>query len=163
MAAFAYANAMRLQSIIGKHSFDHRERDVRATDLAREVEERIRRGTGGHQGLAVDEHVTRLRDQLLPLVERAHRTARENIEAIRRTRQVPAMRVERAEAVNIRLVAPRPGKTDGTRTSRNASTTRSLRIGARAPMRSTVPRRDHRRSLTHKSRLCGSVFGISAP
>jgi hypothetical protein len=89
-----------------QHSFDHRERDVRATDLAREVEERIRRGTRGHQSLAVDEHVTRLRVQLLPLVERAHRTARENIEAIRRTRQVPAMRVERAEAVNIRLMAP---------------------------------------------------------
>src|SRR5271154_5284100 len=59
-----------------------------------------------HHGLAVEEHIARLRDQLLPLVERAHRTARESIEAIRRTRQVPAMRVERAEAVNIRLVAP---------------------------------------------------------
>jgi hypothetical protein len=61
---------------------------------------------GDIQGLAVEEHVTRLRDQLLPLAERAHRTARESIEAIRRTRQVPAMRVERAEAVNIRLMAP---------------------------------------------------------
>jgi hypothetical protein len=58
------------------------------------------------RGLAVEEHVARLRDQLLPLVERAHRTARDSIEAIRRTRQAPAMRVERAEAVEIRLVAP---------------------------------------------------------
>jgi hypothetical protein len=42
----------------------------------------------------------------LPLVERAHRTARESIEAIGRMRQVPSMRVERAEAVNIVLLAP---------------------------------------------------------
>src|SRR5271170_5657565 len=33
-----------------QHRSDHRERDVRATDLAREVEERIRRATGGHSG-----------------------------------------------------------------------------------------------------------------
>ena len=50
--------------------------------------------------------MARLRDQLLPLAERAHRTARETIEAISRMRRIPAMRVERAEAVNIRLMAP---------------------------------------------------------
>src|SRR5271169_2070421 len=60
------------------------------------------------QGLAVEEHVARLRDQLLPLVERAHRPVRESIEAIGRMRQVPSMRVERAEAVNIVLLAPGP-------------------------------------------------------
>jgi hypothetical protein len=58
------------------------------------------------QGLAVEEHVARLRDQPLPLVERAHRTARESTEAIGRMRRMPAMPVERAEAVEIRLVPP---------------------------------------------------------
>ena len=50
--------------------------------------------------------MTQLRDQLLPLVERAHRTARESIEAIGRMRRMPAIRVARAKAVEIRLVAP---------------------------------------------------------
>ena len=58
------------------------------------------------QGLAVEEHVAPLRDQLLPLVERAHRTVRESVEAIGHMRQAPARRVERAEAVNIVLLPP---------------------------------------------------------
>ena len=57
----------------------------------------------------VEDYVARLRDQLLPLVERVHRTARESIEAIRPMRQTPAMRVERAEAVNVVLIAASAG------------------------------------------------------
>src|SRR5271169_2622710 len=34
-----------------QHGADHRERDVRATDVARKVEERLRRATGGHPRL----------------------------------------------------------------------------------------------------------------
>jgi hypothetical protein len=47
-----------------------------------------------------------LRDKVLPLVEKSHRIAREGIESIARIRQMPSLRVERAEAVNIVLVAP---------------------------------------------------------
>jgi hypothetical protein len=54
---------------------------------------------------AVEEHVALLRDKLLPLVEKSHRLAREGIEALR-MRQAPSLRVERAEAVNVVLVAP---------------------------------------------------------
>jgi hypothetical protein len=106
MAVVAYANAMRLQSIIGNTALIL-EREMFGQPTLRA---KWKSAYGGRpediRGLAVDEHVTRLRDQLPPLLERAHRTARKSIEAIRRTRQVPAMRFERAEAVNIRLVAP---------------------------------------------------------
>jgi hypothetical protein len=70
------------------------------------MEEAVRRPPEDIQGLAVEEHVARLRDKLLPLVERSHRVARESIEAISRIRLAPSIAVERAEAVSIRLVAP---------------------------------------------------------
>jgi hypothetical protein len=57
------------------------------------------------QGLAVEEHVARLRDKLLPLVEKSHRIARESVEAVSRMRQVPALSVERTEAVNVVLIS----------------------------------------------------------
>jgi hypothetical protein len=57
-------------------------------------------------GLAVEEHVARLRDQLLPLAEKAQRLARENIEAIGRMSRQPAMTVERAEKINVVLISP---------------------------------------------------------
>ena len=106
MAVVAYANAMRLQSMIGNTALIiESEMFGQPTLRAKWMNE-----YGGRpediQGLAVEEHVARLRDQLLPLVERAHRTARESIEAIGRMRQAPSMRVERAEAVNIVLLAP---------------------------------------------------------
>jgi hypothetical protein len=106
MAVVAYANAMRLQSMIGNTAL------VIESEMFGQptLRAKWKSAYGGRpedvQGFAVEEHVARLRDQLLPLVERAHRTARESIEAIRRTRQVPAIRVERAKAVEIRLVAP---------------------------------------------------------
>jgi hypothetical protein len=55
-------------------------------------------------GLAVEEHVARLRDKLLPLVEKSHRIARESIEAISRLRQAPSLSVERSEGIRIVLV-----------------------------------------------------------
>jgi hypothetical protein len=106
MAVIAYANAMRLQSMIGN------------TSLLIEMEmfgqptlrAKWKKEYGGRpediQGLAVEDHVARLRDKLLPLVEKSHRIARENIQAITRMRQTPSMAVERSEAVNILLVAP---------------------------------------------------------
>ena len=106
MAVVAYANAMRLQSMIGNTALIIESEMFGQPTLRAKYNSTHGGRAGDIQGLAVEEHVTRLRDQLLPLVERAHRTVRESIEAIRRMRQVPAMRVERAEAVEIRLVAP---------------------------------------------------------
>jgi hypothetical protein len=106
MAVVAYANAMRLQSMIGNTALIIESEMFGQPTLRAKWKSAYGGRPGDIQGLAVEEHVARLRDQLLPLVERAHRTARESIEAIGRMRRMPAMRVERAEAVEIRLVAP---------------------------------------------------------
>jgi hypothetical protein len=106
MAVVAYANAMRLQAMIGNTALIIESEMFGQPTLRAKWKSAYGGRPEDIQGLAVEEHIARLRDQLLPLVARAHRTARESIEAIRRTRQVPAMRVESAEAVNIRLVAP---------------------------------------------------------
>jgi hypothetical protein len=106
MAVVAYANAMRLQSMIGNTALIIESEMFGQPTLQAKWKNQYGGRAEDIRGLAVEEHVARLRDQLLPLVERAHRTARESIEAISRMRQAPAMRVERAEAVSIRLMAP---------------------------------------------------------
>ena len=66
-----------------------------------------RKEHGGRlDGLAVEEHVQRLREQIMSLVERFNRMGREGLEALGRARQAPSMAVERAEAISIVLVDP---------------------------------------------------------
>jgi hypothetical protein len=106
MAVIDFANAMRLQSMIGNTALI-----IEAEMFGqRTLRAKWRKEYGGRpeniMGLAVEEHVARLRDQLLPLAEKAQRLAREHIEAIGRTSRQPAMTVERAEAVNVVLIAP---------------------------------------------------------
>lgn len=105
MAVIDFANAMRIQSMIGNtalliESEMFGQRTLRA---------KWKKEYGGRpediQGLAVEEHVARLRDTLVPLAERSQRLAREHIEAIGRMSRQPAMAVERAEAVNIMLIS----------------------------------------------------------
>jgi hypothetical protein len=104
MAVIDFANAMRIQSMIGNtalliESEMFGQRTLRA---------KWKKEYGGRpediQGLAVEEHVARLREQLLPLAERSQRLAREHIEAIGRMSRQPAMAVERAEPVNVVLI-----------------------------------------------------------
>jgi hypothetical protein len=45
----------------------------------------------------------------MPLVERFNRMGREGLEALGRMRQAPSLAVERAEAINVVLIAPRGG------------------------------------------------------
>jgi hypothetical protein len=106
MAVLAYANAMRLQSMIGNTALLIETEMFGQPTLRAKWKKQYGRRPEDIQGLAVEEHVARLRDKLLPLVERSHRVARESIEAIRRIRLAPSIAVERAEAVSIRLVAP---------------------------------------------------------
>ena len=109
IAMVAYANAMRLQAMIGNTALII-ESEMFGQPMLRA---KWKSEYGGRpeeiRGLVVEDYVARLRDQLLPLVERVHRTARESIEAIRRMRQTPAMQVERAEAVNVVLIAASAG------------------------------------------------------
>ena len=109
MAVIAYANAMRLQAMIGNTALIIESEVFGQPTLRAKWKSAYGGRAEGIRGLAVEDYVARLRDQLLPLVERAHRTARESIEAISRMRQAPAMRVERAEAISIVLKAPGSG------------------------------------------------------
>jgi hypothetical protein len=105
LAVIAHANAMRIQTMIGNAAL------IIESDLFGQQSMRAKwKSTHGGryetiQGLAVEDHLRLFRDRLMPLVEKFHRLAREHIEAIDRLRQKPAVRVERAEAINLVLVA----------------------------------------------------------
>jgi hypothetical protein len=62
------------------------------------------------RGLAVEDLIATLRVRLLPLVTKSHRIARENLEPLRRMRQVPSLDVERAEAVPVVLIHAGPSR-----------------------------------------------------
>jgi hypothetical protein len=106
MAVIAYANAMRVQSMIGNTTLIIEAEMFGQPTLRAKWKKEYGGRPENIQGLAVEEHITRLRDKLLPLVEKSHRIARESIEAIARMRQAPSLSVERAEAVNLVLFAP---------------------------------------------------------
>jgi hypothetical protein len=105
LAVIAHANAMRIQTMIGNSAL------IIESELFAQQSMRAKwKSTHGGryetiQGLAVEDHLRVLRDRLMPLVEKFHRLAREHIEAFYRLRQKPAVRVERAKAINLVLVA----------------------------------------------------------
>jgi hypothetical protein len=108
LAVIDYANAMRIQTtinnmalIIERELFGQQSLRAKWKSTHGSEYEKI-------QGLAVEDHMRLLRDRLMPLVEKFHRLAREHIEAIARLRQTPAVHVERTEAVNLVVVAPKP-------------------------------------------------------
>ena len=73
MAVVAYANAMRLQSMIGNTALIIESEMFGQPTLRAKWKSAYGRRPEDIQGLAVEEHVARLRDHLTPLVERAHR------------------------------------------------------------------------------------------
>ena len=106
MAVVAFANAMRLQSIVGNTSLII-EGEMFGQPTLRAKWEHVHRGSPPEiKGLAVDEHVAKLRDTIMPLVERFHRLGRESIDALTRARQAPSASVERAEPLSIVLAVP---------------------------------------------------------
>jgi hypothetical protein len=104
MVVIAFANAMRIQSMVGNTRSYPGIRDVLPADAARALEEGLGYRPEDIRGLAVDDHVARLRDNLLPLAERFHRMAEAGIEALRRQRREPSVEVERAAPVSLRIV-----------------------------------------------------------
>jgi len=106
LAVIDFANAMRLQSMIGNTALIIEAEMFGQPTLRAKWKKKYGGRPEDIAGLAVEEHVARLRDQILPLVERAQRLAREHLEAIGRMHQQPALSVERAEAVNVVLIAP---------------------------------------------------------
>lgn len=105
MAVVAFANAMRLQSIVGNTSLIIESEMFGQPTLRAKWGQAVARGSRGSeiQGLAVDEHVAKLRDGIMSLVERFHRMGRESVEALGRVRQAPSAKVEKAQAVTIGL------------------------------------------------------------
>ena len=112
MVVIAFANAMRVQSVIGNTALSI-ECEMFGQPTLRA---RWKKAYGGRpediQGLAVEEHVVRLRETLMPLAERFSRMAREGVEGLRRQRQMPTGEVERAAAIEISLV-PAPAERGG--------------------------------------------------
>ena len=104
MAVTAYADAMKIQSTIGNTCL------VVEAELFGQPNLRTKwwKERGGRpediRGLAVDEHVTMLRDRLMPLIERFHRLAQHSIEALGRLRLAPSVQVEREGAIKIVLI-----------------------------------------------------------
>jgi hypothetical protein len=102
MAVCAYANAMRIQSIIGNTALLlEAELFGQASLQSRYENDHDDRSS---DRLSAEDHVAALRERLLPSVEKFHRVARESIEAVGRIRKAPAMRVERTEAISIVLI-----------------------------------------------------------
>jgi hypothetical protein len=104
MAVIAYANAIRLQSMIGNTALIIEAEMFGQPSLRAKWKKKYGARPEDISGLAVEEHVALLRDKLLPLVEKSHRITRESIEAINRMRQTPSLRVERSEAIGIVLI-----------------------------------------------------------
>ncbi len=106
MVVIAFANAMLIQSIVGKHRSYPGIRDVLPADAARTLEEGLWLPPRGHPRARCDDHVARPRGDLLPLAERFHRMAEAGIEALRRQRREPSVEVERVVPVSLRVVRP---------------------------------------------------------
>jgi flagellar motor protein MotB len=107
LAVISYANAMRIQTTINNTALII-EREQFGQEPLR-VKWKYPYGSENNkiQGLLVENYIGLLRDRLMPLVEKSHRLAREHIEALARLRQTPAVHVERTEAVNLVVVAPK--------------------------------------------------------
>jgi hypothetical protein len=102
-AVIAFANQMRLQSIVGNTAILIESELFGQPSLRRkwkkEVGAEVRIGA-----LSVDEHVVRLREALMPLIEKFNHMGSDAIDALRRQREAPSTRVERSRPLVIRVV-----------------------------------------------------------
>jgi hypothetical protein len=104
MAIVAYANAMRVQSMVGNTALLIEAEMFGQPSLRTTMWRELAGMPDKIRGLEVDHHVALLRDQVMPLVERFHGLGRKSIEALARVRQWPSDRVERAGALKVALI-----------------------------------------------------------
>ncbi len=109
MAVIAFANAMRIQAMVGNAALIIEGEMFGQPTLRAKWKAQYGGRPEDIRGLAVEEYVARLRDGLLPLAERFNQMGREAIEGIRRQRQMPAIEVERAVPWEIRFATPECG------------------------------------------------------
>lgn len=112
MVVTAFANAMRIQSMVGNTALILESEMFGQPTLRARWRKQYGYRPEDVRGLAVEEHLARLRDSLLPLAERFHRMAEAGVEALRRQRREPSLEVERAVPVSLRVVWP-PGHPTG--------------------------------------------------
>jgi hypothetical protein len=99
LAVLGYYNALRVQGWIGNLSLwvEHELFGQSAPAV------KLRRQHGPFEGLAVEESLKRLGEQLLPLLDRSNRMMVRNLKAIKELRQgqTPAVTVGQAQQVNV--------------------------------------------------------------
>jgi hypothetical protein len=169
MAVIAFANAMRVQSMVGNTALVvEGEMFGQPTPRAKWKKE-----FGGRpedlRGLAVEEHVARLRETLLPLAERFSRIAREAIDGLRRQRQMPSSEVERALPLVVRLAPARQKERQAIEQTTDASDPPGGRPDPKVPSQDPprsgsrssagVPRPVHRTPLASPRRPRDSPLG----
>jgi hypothetical protein len=106
MAVIAFANAMRVQSIIGNTALILESELFCQPTLRAKWRKKHGERSEEIDGLAIEEHVAAIRDRLLPAAERFHRMGRESMEVLGRLRQAPALSVEREEPIKIMFATP---------------------------------------------------------
>ncbi len=99
MAVLGYHNALRIQGWIGNLAL-RVEHELFGQDSPAVA---FRRENGRASGLVVEEHVQRLAEQMLPLLDRANRMMIRNLKAAKELRRQPVSNVAigRADQVNI--------------------------------------------------------------
>jgi hypothetical protein len=109
MAVIAFANAMRVQSMIGNTALIMEGEMFGQPTLRAKWKTEYGVRPEDIRGLAVEEYVVQLRETLLPLVEKFNHSARDAIEGMRRRQQLPSTQVERAAPWEIRLIPAERG------------------------------------------------------
>ena len=109
MAVIAFANAMRVQSIIGNTSLIIESEMFGQPTLRAKWKSEYGGRPEDIRGIAAEEHVIRLRESLLPLAKQFHQMASEAIDGLRQQRQMPSVAVERATPRQIRFIAEERG------------------------------------------------------
>ncbi len=99
LAVLAYYNALRVQGWIGNLAL-HIEHEFFGQSAP---SVKLKAQYGPVEGLAVEDRLKRLGEQLLPLLDRANRMMVRNLKAIKELRQgpTPAVAIARAQQVNV--------------------------------------------------------------
>jgi hypothetical protein len=96
MAVIAFANAMRVQSIIANTSLIIESERFGQPTLRAKWKSEYGAQPEDIWGLAVEDYAIRLSERLLSLAKQFHQMASEAIDGLRRQRRMPAVELERA-------------------------------------------------------------------
>jgi hypothetical protein len=106
MAVIAQANAIRVQRTINNMALLIEAEMFGQESLHRKWRREHGRWHERIDGLVLEDYLVRLRDDMLPLVERFQRMAQRHIEVLTRKRNEPALHLERLELLTITLSSP---------------------------------------------------------